>query len=89
MVALHELKLLSQSITCVLWYMEEMAKVNLHVNFKDIISNCPKGYGSDHPITLIDPYVNSTKLCIYLDLYPGLHEKGYPKPEPDEMETGQ
>ena len=69
--------------------MEEMAEANLHLNFKDIISNRHKGYGSDHPITLIDPYVNPTKLRIYLDLYPGLHEKEYPKPEPDEMETGQ
>ena len=70
-LALHKMKLLSQSITCALWYMEGVAEANLlDLDFKEIVSNRHKGYGPDHPFTLIDPYVNPTKLRIYLDLYP-------------------
>lgn len=70
--------------------MEEMAEANLlDLDFAEIALNRHKGYGSDHPFTLIDPYLNPTKLRIYLDLYPGLDEKEYPEPEPDEIETGQ
>jgi hypothetical protein len=36
-IALHKLKLLLQSITCALWYMEGIAKANLlDLNFKEI-----------------------------------------------------
>jgi len=70
--------------------MERVAEANiLDLNFKEILSNRHKSYGPDHPFTLIDPYVNPTKLRIYLDLYPGLNEKEYPEPELDVIETGQ
>jgi len=89
-MALHKLKLLSQSITRGLWYMEEIADENhFDLDFEEIVSNRHKGYGSEHLFTLIDPYLDPTKLCIYLELYPGLDEKEYPEPEPDEIETGQ
>ena len=74
--------------------MEEMAEdKHPNLNVEEIVSNRHKRYTSDydHPFTLIGPYVDRTKLCVYLDLYPGLDEmecSAEQDSEMDEIETG-
>lgn len=45
-----------------------------HEQLEELATSRHKFYGPDHPWAWIRPYLDPTKLRIYLDCYPGLSE---------------
>ena len=57
--------------------MEDATENNTALGLRDIVLDCHKAYGRDHPYHLIRPFLNPTKLRIYFDWFPGLSELAY------------
>ena len=75
--AIHQLKLLSVTISHALDYMDHVAagigrRFRRDVSLKNIVSNRFDAYHEGHPVRLIRPYLDDDKLAIYFDVFPGL-----------------
>jgi len=66
----------SQRVSSVLRNLELRARLEgvPHGNLEELAANRYKYYGPDHPWAWIRPYLDSAKLHVYLDCYPGLSE---------------